>query len=101
MIMAFFVYVLRCRDGSLYTGIARDLEKRMEQHSRGRGSRYVRSRLPFRLVYSEVLGSLSQAMRRENHIKGLARAGKEELVRRGPPGKSDYEVQKPAHQEGH
>jgi putative endonuclease len=99
--MAFFVYILRCRDGSLYTGIARDLEKRMKQHSLGRGSRYVRSRLPFRLVYSEEFGSLPGAMRRENEIKRLARAEKAGLVGRGPPHPSDYEVEQPPDQDGH
>jgi putative endonuclease len=83
--MAFFVYMLRCRDGSLYTGIARDLEKRMEQHSRGRGSKYVRSRLPFRLVYLEEFGTKSGAMVRENQIKSLPRKEKARLIRKGSP----------------
>ena len=82
--MAFFVYMLKCRGGSLYTGIARDLEKRMEQHSLGRGSKYVRSRLPFRLVYFEEFKTRSEAMRRENQIKGLTRIEKAELISRGP-----------------
>ncbi len=88
--MAFFVYILRCRDGSLYTGIARDLEKRMKKHSRGRGSRCVRSRLPFRLVYSEEFTTRSESMRRENQIKALARAEKAGLISRGALHPSDY-----------
>lgn len=80
--MAFFVYVLRCRDGSLYTGSTRDLKKRMERHSNGRGSKYVRSRLPFRLVHFEEAGTLSEAMKRENQIKGMSRSEKAELISR-------------------
>lgn len=69
----FHVYMLRCRDGTLYTGYARDLKKRLETHSRGKGSKYVKSRRPFKLVYSEKLETKSQAMKRENEIKSLNR----------------------------
>lgn len=68
--------MLQCRDGSLYTGYAKDLEKRLETHSKGKGSKYVRSRRPFRLVYQEDLETKSQAMRRENEIKSLSRCEK-------------------------
>lgn len=77
----FFVYMLKCRDGTFYTGIAKDLEKRMEVHRSGKGSKYVRTRLPFRLVYSESAESKSAAMKRENHIKQMSRAEKIALVR--------------------
>ena len=76
----FFVYMLRCRDGTLYTGYARDLKKRLETHSKGKGSKYVRTRRPFRLVYSEKLETKSQAMKRENWIKSLNRFDKLRLV---------------------
>jgi putative endonuclease len=80
--MEYSVYILECRDGSLYTGIARDLKDRLEMHSRGRGSRYVRSRLPFRLVYSEQLASRSEALKRELEIKSMDRSEKKMLVNR-------------------
>jgi len=72
----FLVYILRCRDGSLYTGITNDLKKRMEQHAKGVGSKYVRSRRPFKLVYTEEIGDKSSAMKRENEIKQLSRQEK-------------------------
>ncbi len=75
--------MLKCRDSSLYTGSTNNLERRMEQHSSGRGSRYVRTRRPFTLVYTEEHEALSQALRRESKIKGLKRFQKEELVRKG------------------
>jgi putative endonuclease len=77
----FFVYILRCRDGSLYTGMTNDLEKRMDSHSRGKGSRYVRSRLPFTLVHSESFDTKPQAMRRENEIKMMKRGEKDMLIK--------------------
>lgn len=76
----FFVYILRCRDGSLYTGIAKDLERRMREHSSGKGSRYVRTRRPFRLVYSEEAPDMSAALKRENEIKRLPRWEKAALA---------------------
>jgi putative endonuclease len=77
----FFVYILMCRDGSLYTGMTNDLEKRMEAHSRGKGSRYVRSRLPFELVHSEPFGTKPEAMKRENEIKMMKREEKTALIK--------------------
>ena len=73
---AYTVYILRCRDGSLYTGIARDVAKRLAAHAAGRGSRCVASRRPFRLVYRRRLPSKSAALRREAAIKAMPRAGK-------------------------
>ena len=78
--MVFFVYILECGDRSLYTGIAKDLEDRLKQHSTGKGSRYVRSRLPFRVVYRETLGTRSQALIRENQIKAMSRREKLRLI---------------------
>lgn len=74
------VYLLRCRDGSLYTGITTDLAKRLDTHAAGKASRYTRSRLPVRLVYAEPQPDRSQALRREAAIKKLRRADKERLV---------------------
>lgn len=80
-----FVYILRCGDGSLYTGIAKDLEKRLEQHRAGRASRYTRSRPPVVLVWSCEVESWSLALREEIRIKTLSRARKEELVAAAAP----------------
>jgi putative endonuclease len=82
-----FVYLLRCRDGSLYAGAAVDLERRLRDHRAGRASRYTRSRLPVELAWSLAVGSWSEALREEARIKGLDRAGKEELIARAgtPP----------------
>ena len=77
-----FVYLLRCVDGSLYTGITNDLARRCRQHSRGTASRYTRSRLPVALVYQEPQESRSLALRRELAIKRLTRPEKETLLRK-------------------
>ena len=79
------VYLARCRDGSLYTGITTDPDRRLQEHNRGRGGAYTRSRQPVTLVYREPAGSRSEALRRERAIKCLTRAAKEALVRH-PPG---------------
>ena len=76
-----FVYLLRCADGSLYTGIAKDVDRRCQQHNAGTASRYTRSRLPVVLVYQEGHASRSLALRREAAIKALSRRQKEMLIR--------------------
>jgi predicted GIY-YIG superfamily endonuclease len=78
--MTWTVYLARCRDGSFYTGITTDPERRLEQHNKGLGAAYTRSRLPVTLVYREAAGSRSQALRRELAIKSLTRAAKEALA---------------------
>ena len=70
------VYILRCRDGSLYTGITNDLRKRLQAHGSGKASRYTRSRLPVRLAYQESQPTKSLALKREAAIKALPRAAK-------------------------
>jgi predicted GIY-YIG superfamily endonuclease len=75
-----FVYILSCVDGSLYTGITNDLIRRCEQHNAGTASRYTRSRLPVMLVYQEAQGSRSVALKREREIKALSRQEKESLI---------------------
>lgn len=80
-----FLYILRCGDGSLYTGIALDLERRLAQHQAGRASRYTRSRLPVTLVFSREVETWGAALREEIRIKRLSRAAKEALVQ-GEPG---------------
>jgi predicted GIY-YIG superfamily endonuclease len=74
------VYLLRCSDGSLYTGITNDLPKRLKAHAAGRASKYTRSRLPVKLAYSEPRKSKSAALKRELAIKRLRRAEKDRLV---------------------
>jgi putative endonuclease len=74
------IYLLRCSDGSLYTGITNDLPKRLKAHATGRASKYTRSRLPVRLVYSEPQKSRSAALKREATIKKLSRPQKDRLM---------------------
>ena len=76
-----FVYLLRCADGSLYTGVSNDVARRMEKHNAGTASRYTRSRLPVVLVYQEEQPGRSQALKRELAIKSLSRQGKETLIK--------------------
>jgi len=77
-----YVYLLLCRDGSLYTGIAKDVSRRYGQHQAGTASRYTRSRLPVQLVYQETQASHGAALRREAAIKRLTPVKKERLIRR-------------------
>jgi putative endonuclease len=74
--------MLRCRDGSLYTGVAKDIHARLSLHNAGRASRYTRSRLPVTLVWWRELPSWSACLREERRIKSLRRREKEELLRR-------------------
>ena len=76
-----FVYILRCADGSLYTGITTNLERRCRQHNAGTASRYTRGRRPTKLVYHEAQASRSLALKREAAIKALPRRQKDTLVR--------------------
>ena len=76
-----FVYILRCVDGSLYTGITKDVKRRCQQHNTGTASRYTRSRCPVRLVYHEAHPSQSSALKREAAIKAMTRQDKLALIR--------------------
>ena len=82
-----FVYILRCGDGSLYTGAAKDVARRLGAHRAGTASRYTRARLPVTLAWSLRVTSWSRALRLEWHIKRLARSQKLALVAgsRSPP----------------
>ena len=75
-----FVYIVRCADGTLYTGYARDPQKRAEVHNNGRGARYTAGRRPVRLVYCEACGSEGEALRREYQVKRWSRMRKEALI---------------------
>ena len=75
-----YTYILRCRDGTLYTGWTNDLEKRLAAHNAGEGAKYTRSRRPVELVYHECFETKAQAMRREAAIKRLTREEKLALI---------------------
>ena len=74
------VYILRCEDGSLYTGIAKDVKARFKQHSEGRGATYTRTRLPVELLYRQEGLTHSEALIREAKIKAMPRSKKEEII---------------------
>ena len=76
-----WVYMLRCSDGTLYTGWTNDLEKRVKAHNEGKGAKYTRTRLPAELVYCEKLPTKQEAMSREWHIKQLTREEKQRLIK--------------------
>jgi putative endonuclease len=77
------VYMLRCADGTLYTGYARDPVQRTRTHNAGRGAKYTASRRPVALVYAEPCDSLGAALRREHELKRCTRAEKEALLATG------------------
>jgi len=79
-VLAWYVYMLRCCDGSLYTGYTDDIERRLKTHQSGKGAKYTRSRLPVVLVYQEELLDKSDALRREAAIKRLTRQQKLALI---------------------
>ena len=74
------LYILRCKDDSLYTGITTDVEKRLEVHRAGKGAKYTRGRCPLELVYREECGTHSDALKRELEIKALTRQQKLLLI---------------------
>ena len=75
-----YTYILRCADGTLYTGWTNDLERRLAAHNGGTASKYTRSRRPVELAYWESFGTKEEAMRREWHIKQLSRKDKLALI---------------------
>jgi len=76
------VYIVECADGSLYTGITTDLQRRIATHNAGNGARYTRSRRPVRLVYAETREDRSTALRREHEIKQMHVSAKQALIER-------------------
>ena len=84
------VYILRCGDGTLYTGWTNDLEKRLRAHAAGKGAKYTRARLPVTLVYTEVFETEHEARSRECGIKRLTRSQKLSLIK----GKENAEHEK-------
>lgn len=76
------VYIVRCADRTLYTGVAKDVAARVAAHNAGRGAKYTRARLPVKLVHSEEAADRGAALRREHAIKALPRAAKRALFAR-------------------
>ena len=74
------LYILRCGDGTLYTGITTDVDKRFEAHASGKGAKYTRGRGPLTLVYQEICGDHSAALKREAEIKKFSRQEKALLI---------------------
>ena len=78
------LYILRCGDGTLYTGITTDVERRLEEHRSGKGAKYTRGRAPLELVYREECSDKSTALKRELEIKAMTRQDKQKLIQRMP-----------------
>jgi len=81
--MAWMVYMLECADNSLYTGITVDLERRLEEHAKGKGAKYTKHRGPFTVVFTERQKTRSQALKREAGIKAMTREEKLGLIGTG------------------
>ena len=75
-----YLYILRCADGTLYTGITTDVEARLETHRSGKGAKYTRGRTPLELVYREKCEAHSQALKRELAVKAMSREEKQKLI---------------------
>ncbi|MDH3826820.1 MAG: GIY-YIG nuclease family protein [Desulfobacterales bacterium] len=78
-----YVYIVRCRDGSLYTGIATDVERRMADHLANKGAKYLRGRGPLKLVFTKKVGKKGRALKVEHRVKRLPRHKKEALIKTG------------------
>lgn len=76
-----YTYIVKCNDGTFYTGWTNDLTRRMEAHNQGRGAKYTKARRPVILIYYETFETKEEAMKREYAIKRLSRKEKEELIR--------------------
>ncbi|MES3712518.1 GIY-YIG nuclease family protein [Staphylococcus ureilyticus] len=78
-----YIYIVRCKDGSLYTGYAKDIEQRIAKHNSGQGAKYTKIRLPVELVYQEMFNTKSEALKREYEIKTFTREKKLQLISEG------------------
>jgi putative endonuclease len=78
--MSFYVYILKCFDGSFYTGYTKDIDQRTKQHSTGKGAKYTKAHPPESLAYVEVFDNRGKAMRREREIKKLSHQQKQALI---------------------
>ena len=77
-----YLYILRCGDGTLYTGITTDIQRRLDAHRCGKGAKYTRGRGPLELAYQEACSTHSEALKREVAVKRLSRTEKEQLIGR-------------------
>ena len=75
-----YLYILRCKDNTLYTGITTDVPRRLEAHRSGKGAKYTRGRAPLQLVYQEMCENHGEALRREWEVKAMTRAQKEQMI---------------------
>ncbi|WP_412519190.1 GIY-YIG nuclease family protein [Staphylococcus simulans] len=78
-----YIYIVRCKDGTLYTGYTNNVEARIEKHNAGKGAKYTKTRRPVVLVYQEGYETKSEAMKREYEIKTFTRTQKLQLIERG------------------
>lgn len=78
-----YIYIVKCKDGSLYTGYAKDIEKRVGKHNKGQGAKYTKIRRPVELVYQEMFDTKSEALKREYEIKTYSRQQKLVLISEG------------------
>ena len=74
--MAWIVYILRCADNTLYTGITNDLDARLKKHAQGKGAKYTKGRAPYHVIFSELYATKSDALKRELQIKALSKIQK-------------------------
>ena len=79
--MIWYLYILKCVDNSLYTGITTDIQRRIKEHEHGKGAKYLRGRSPLKLIYSEELENQTQALKREREIKSWSRQKKLLLIK--------------------
>jgi putative endonuclease len=80
--MTYYTYILQCADGTFYTGVTKNLQKRLVRHNSGNGARYTRGRLPVALVHFEESSNIKTAMKREREIRQLPRSKKKKLIKR-------------------
>jgi putative endonuclease len=85
MMDAWWLYMVRCRNGTLYTGITTDVERRFQEHCKGSGAKYLRGKGPLRLEFQCSVGNRSDALRLEHIVKGIDKAQKERLLRSVAP----------------
>ena len=86
----YFIYIVKCKDETYYTGYTTNIEKRIKAHNEGKGAKYTRGRLPVKLVYWEQYEEKTQALKREYAIKQLTRKQKQQLIRRSIDVSKEY-----------
>jgi len=91
--MSWYVYIIKCKDTKLYTGVTKNLKRRIREHNGGYGCKFTRCRAPVKLVYKEKAPDISQALKRESAIKRLGRPQKLKLIKtRRPTRKSRFKI---------